>query len=836
MQVAHVHCEVDYAALLERCDLTWSRIPTRWELAPFAGNGNLGFLFYRAECEPDNVMSIHVGRADYHDHRPLIDNLAWIYRSRLPIGHFNLKSKGNVTGVDLRLDLWNAELTGTIMTTEGTYSVCGLTHAGMDVFYFEIDASGKESVSITWHPASAVSPIRTLLDREAVPSNEGEFYGAMRNAPYPPAPDPVMSESDGVHVCYQELFEHRGETTTGWEISGETNGTQVLTASVHHSFPEQDSQARVKRNLGDAQELLGSESAEGEPRSRRERATCSPVAPQLRLGSSEEPFLSTHRDWWHDYYPQSFVTFNDPEQEAFYWIQIYKLASASRADGPVVDNMGPWYQTSHWPMIWNDMNVEVIYHTHLTANRLSVGESLPNGLDRHIANLEKNVPEHWGESAAIQTACGQDWRAYDEGRPPDLLAWVLHDYWLHCSYAADRKRIRDGLFPLLKRVGNGYLNYLRDNPVESDDGKVHFKKSWSPEYPHGWGPDMHGMDVNFTIALCRWTCQTLLAIDAERGLDDPLAAEWRHIVDNLVELQVDEKGLRIGKEYAYDEAHRHYSHLLAFWPLGLLDADRPADRELAQTSVDAWIGLCEEEAERLNTPHGPLNPFAATGASSMYAWLGDGEKALHYLNYLLASERVAPTTMYAEGNPCIESPLSLVSCVHDMLLQSHERLKTEDCRMMIEGEGNGNTVARLAHVIHVFPAVPAVWPDAAFHQLRTQGAFLVSARKRAGETQFVIIKSLAGGPCFVRTDIPEPRIAINGKRAKSSQIHRAEGGFYEIALKKGDTATLTPVALNKADLRIEPLSVAEKDRHLFGFNEKTSRLPGHNYYHKETPG
>jgi hypothetical protein len=40
----------------------------------------------------------------------------------------------------------------------------------------------------------------------------------------------------------------------------------------------------------------------------------------------------------------------------------------------------------------------------------------------------------------------------------------------------------------------------------------------------------------------------------------------------------------------------------------------------------------------------------------------------------------------------------------------------------------------------------------AFHNLRTEGAFLVSAVRKGGKTQFVRIKSLAGGPCRVLVD------------------------------------------------------------------------------------
>src|ERR1051325_8169735 len=52
---------------------------------------------------------------------------------------------------------------------------------------------------------------------------------------------------------------------------------------------------------------------------------------------------AAHRRWWHAYYPESFLTFPDARLEAYYWIQIYKLGSAMRADGPILDLNGPWF-------------------------------------------------------------------------------------------------------------------------------------------------------------------------------------------------------------------------------------------------------------------------------------------------------------------------------------------------------------------------------------------------------------------------------------------------------------------------------------------------------------
>lgn len=48
--------------------------------------------------------------------------------------------------------------------------------------------------------------------------------------------------------------------------------------------------------------------------------------------------------------------------------------------------------------------------------------------------------------------------------------------------------------------------------------------------------------------------------------------------------------------------------------------------------------------------------------------------------------------------------------------------------------------------IRLFPGLP-VSQDASFHSLRTEGAFLVSANRRAGAVEFVEILSEAGLPC-----------------------------------------------------------------------------------------
>jgi hypothetical protein len=298
-----------------------------------------------------------------------------------------------------------------------------------------------------------------------------------------------------------------------------------------------------------------------------------------------------------------------------------------------------------------------------------------------------------------------------------------------------------------------------------------------------------------------------LDINEEHKLNDPLAAKWQDLLDNLVDFQIDENGLRIGKDIPFDQPHRHYSHLLPFYPLAVLTPDTPKGKKLLRTSLDNWLDVTFNRKQTKDAAMA-VTGYTATGAASMYAMLGDSEQAYHYLDYFIKHDRVSPTTMYAEGNPVIESPLSFATCIHDMLLQSW-----------------GGT-------IRVVPGTPKKWGDVAFHQLRTQGAFLVSAKKKAGVTEFVTVKSLIGSPCVVQTDIPQPIISINGVVAKGSQSRKTEDGACQVNLKKGDSVTFSRVPLDKADLKIEAIAVDAKDRNLFGYSQKTERLPGHQHYEK----
>src|SRR5256885_3799083 len=80
-----------------------------------------------------------------------------------------------------------------------------------------------------------------------------------------------------------------------------------------------------------------------------------------------------------------------------------------RADGPILDLNGPWFNATPWPGIWWNLNIQLTYSPVFRANRLDLAESLFRNLDRHKQALIDNVPERLrADAAAIGRSSGPD--------------------------------------------------------------------------------------------------------------------------------------------------------------------------------------------------------------------------------------------------------------------------------------------------------------------------------------------------------------------------------------------------------------------------------------------
>jgi len=724
-----VRVDVDWSTFLGRHDPIWDRLPQTWLEGPFLGNGMMGTLIRQ-----ENVRAVRfdVGRCDVQDHRDDSYGMSMFTRCRLPIGYFTLETVGAIEGGRGRLDLYNAEATGTIRTDRGRIDYRSIVHAEEMLILVEIEPdAGERDCRFVWNAEQADSP-RQRWGRG--------MDGYLSNPP-------ARYESAGpVRVCIQPLLVG-GMTATAWYERND-GPKRTLYVSVAHSFPDATA-------FPEAVEVV-------------DRTRAEPV----------EQLIETHRVWWHAYWPASFVSVPDGYWEGFYWIQMYKLASATRGDRALIDLMGPWLQITPWPGAWWNLNVQLTYWPLYAANRLELADSLSRHLDRNRRNLLANVPPKFRAPGVmgIGRATGQDCYCPMHTGPsvdPDAyelcnLPWTLHNVWLQYRHAMDDKMLRDVVYPLLRDSINFYLCVLE----EGEGGRYHLPISHSPEYGAA-------ADCNIDLALLRWGCRTLIASADRLGIDEPLLPRWREVLERLVDYPTDENGFMIGRGMPYANSHRHFSHLLMIYPLYLVNVDQAGGRAMITRSLDHWQSLDDR-----------FCGYSYTTGSSMAAALGDGNRALKMLDSL--KRFLGANTMYEESGPCIETPLAGAQSVHDMLIQSWDG------------------------VLRVFPAVPDTWADVTIHNFRTEGAFLVSAARRAGKARFVRIGSQAGEPCRLQTNLlgfefPDAPRTTAGRPVR---VTRLADDRVELDLKKGEEIILVPPGAPTEPV-VAPVALPG-DRHRFG--------------------
>ncbi|MBO3748462.1 carbohydrate-binding protein [Streptosporangiaceae bacterium NEAU-GS5] len=662
-----------WADFLRGQDLVWKRMPAVWHEGPFLGDGRLGSMVYK---EPgQNQIRFTVQHGEVQDHRPQFGS-GW-GTARLPVGHLTLSPAGTISAVNWRLDLWNAELTGTITTSSGTLTVQASIHD--QVMVVSVTPSGSEQVRWAFVPEKAITPRSASEDP---PSG------------YTENPTWTTKTTGDVKQVIQPLT-GGGETATAYrEIAGPSAGQRLLYVTVAHTFPATN--------------------ADSVALTRAQNASAVPYA----------NYLATHRDWWHAFYRKSFVSIPDQRLQSFHWIQLYKVASATRAGAPIMATTGPWLEPTPWPGVWWNLNVQLEYWLIHGSNHLEL-DSVTSTIDANRQQLTNNVGSAYRTDSSGVGRSSDMFATRSVGTPGSGaetgdLTWALHNVWLSWRHTMDEGLLRDTLFPILRRAINYYLHFL----ATGGDGKLHLPSTLSPEYPV-----VPPQDTNYDLALIRWGCQTLLEASQRLGVVDPLESKWKQVLSTLVAYPTDANGFMIGGSTPYAQSHRHYSHLLMIYPLYLVNWDQAENRALIEKSIVRWHALT-----------GAQRGYSYTGASSMYAMMGRGDTALSYLMKFFDPATAYPcraNTHYTEAGPVIETPLSASQSIHDMLCQSW------------------------GGVIRVFPAVPSGWRDVTLHDFRVQGAFLVSAVRSGGATRWVRLRSLAGEVCRLKhgmTPVPQSTV------------------------------------------------------------------------------
>lgn len=480
--------------------------------------------------------------------------------------------------------------------------------------------------------------------------------------------------------------------------------------------------------------------------------------------------LQAHRNWWQKYYQQSFLSIPDGRIESFYWIQLYKLATCSRIGGPAIDLFGPFFKTSQWPGLWWNLNVQLTYWPVYESNHLELGENLITLIDAQFDALLKSF----------------------SGPTLGDFTWAMHNYWLQYRYAGDWKSIQEKWTPKAMKIAAVFEKMQMRNA----QGKIELLPMGSPEYK---GFTTYP-NTNYNLAILHWLLNALIETNEKANANKVEVTKWKQTLTDLISYPVDSNGLMIASNQSVDMSHRHYSHLLGLYPLFQLNPDSPADRALVEKSVIHW--------HQIEGGKG-LAGFSYTGATSLYAALGQGNDAntilQHFLLANIGSGQLLSNTFYTEGggkNPTIETPLSAAASTMEFLLQSW------------------------GGKVRVFPAVPDKWKEASFHQLRAQGGFLVSASRNNGKTVWVMVKSLAGEPCIIK--VLDWSKAIQTGGGTKFVITNVGKGEFQIDLKAGQEILLMETPDNSNAI-VKPVVHPKEELNLYGVKKGKQLIKNQNW-------
>ena len=484
------------------------------------------------------------------------------------------------------------------------------------------------------------------------------------------------------------------------------------------------------------------------------------------LSKGFDQMLKDHEKWWNNFWSKSSVTIPDPKIQQHYNLVQYFYGAASRAGAPPMPlqgvwtaddgNLPPWHGDYH-----HDLNTQLTYWAYLTSNRLNQGLSFLDFMWSLKPVQEQFARNFYGTKGmvvpGVMALDGKPMGAWFQYTlSPTMGAWVAQSFYWHWRYSMDPEFLKDRAYPYCASIAEALLGLMKPDK----NGKLKLDLSSSPEIHNNTQKAWLTPNSNCDLALIRWIFGANSEMAQVLNLEKD-ATRWHALLGKMDNLATDSKDgfLLVSPNEQLTESHRHFSHLMALYPLGTLNIEgSELDRKIIESSlnqIDAfgsknWCG------------------YSFSWMACMRARVGQAEQALESLNdYLDCTSRNGfhlngPQTRmelssYKMRAFTLEGNFAASQAVHEMLLQSWGGL------------------------IRIFPAMPGTWKDASFRQLRTEGGFLVDAVRRKGKTISVSITATVDQPLRLKNPFETAEFSSDMK------IVTRKKNIIIYSMKKGQT-------------------------------------------------
>jgi len=455
--------------------------------------------------------------------------------------------------------------------------------------------------------------------------------------------------------------------------------------------------------------------------SRESRDTVKQAQENIELASKAgwEKMQETHRKWWHGFWERGYVSTPFDTLEKCWYYALYLQASICRPGCMSPGLQGNWIKENYpaWNADFhNNINMQVLYWGHYTANRLELGEPMYRLLNDVLENCRRETERYFGmRGARYPISMGPDGVETCPGMLLSLYigggGWLAQHLWWHYKMTGDREFLKKYCWPVLRECALFYRDYL----VKEKDGSYSLFPSLDMENVCGLIAGA-GKNATWDLPVVARCFQMALEVAEDLKESPDLQAEWRDALEHLAPVPAREDGVwmefsdRGGLWHIWD-----WGRMMPIFSAELVSADSGPEmlREQARKTI-------EEYYHYRNNPH-EVGGFCGVLFSCALFRMGMAERGLKMAEYVCNT--LSPSRLVTNRTAHflqVDTPPGLSVMMNEMLLQSHDG------------------------VIRVFPAVPPSAEPVRFHSLRAQGGFLVSAERRENKTMYVVVQSLCG--------------------------------------------------------------------------------------------
>jgi len=236
-------------------------------------------------------------------------------------------------------------------------------------------------------------------------------------------------------------------------------------------------------------------------------------------------------------------------------------------------------------------------------------------------------------------------------------------------------------------------------------------------------------NTNYDLALMKFNFIAAKELASELGLKKE-SLHWDSILHEFPDFAISKnKELMFAPTLDNNVSHRHFSHMMAIHPLGMIKWENGIkEQEIIKNTIDLldsigpdyWCGY--SYAWESNIKARAKDGEGAAKALEIFAKAFCSTNSFH----LNGDQTKSGLSKYTYRPFTLEGNFAFAAGLQEMLLQSH------------------------AGYIEVFPSIPASWKNNSFNTLRAEGAYLVSGTMENGLVKKITIKAEKEGTTTIK--------------------------------------------------------------------------------------